>query len=181
MSITDSWDARKSSRYRSSAWGFMNNWVATLYRKECEFKGKKKEVPTGRMALSSSALEHGLLVWVVPLTYWLKSARVCAFIIKVDAVSSMQLSVRIIQNSLVSECQLRSILLSFLTCEWGLFIPFHHHIKLLSFSRLLCMDSSTNLLLTCHAGWAMTPTKLYNDKGLYSNRYKVDLWLNLFC
>lgn len=60
------------------------------------------QVPTGQMDLPSSAGDRGLPVRAVPLELLaqISSAWVCAFILKVDAVSSTQLIMRFTQKSL---------------------------------------------------------------------------------
>jgi len=88
------------------------------------------QAPTGQMDLPSSAGDHGLLVQAVPLELLaqIQLAQVCAFILNADAVSFTQLIVRITQKmsvvSLISECKLSSILVSFITLGWGFFLSF---------------------------------------------------------
>lgn len=68
--------------------------------------------------------------------------------------------------SLTPECQLRNILMSFLTLGWslGLFFPFRHHIKPLSFSGLYCWDCFANSLSMHQEERAISTTKTCDER-----------------
>lgn len=85
--------------------------------------------------------------------------------------------------SLTPECQLRNILMSFLTLGWSLclFFPFRHHIKPLSFSGLYCWDCFANLLSTHQEERASSAMKTCMVKGYAEVDTKLTNSWTLLC
>lgn len=173
----------------------MNHWIATFYKQRREFKERKNiQVPTCWMYPSSLLqivvyqCKHIAWNFSFSLSHGLKSCQ-HRFVIHHPSWCNVfhRVNGRYYQKSvcgsLLSQCQLKSILMQFLTFGWGLGFFFSLSVSTLShfISGQSPRNSFSNSQLICHSGWAISSTKILGINGYIEVDTKLTYGWTLLC